>query len=204
MSPYKNESMFEAYVELQQRLRMPKPGIAVPKFDLSQFKVIRLNTSNDIINGFRELRPFLEGKYEETKIADDIVQCFDSFKGIDPGSDPQGAYDCLVPLGEYVLWLPVITSGRFASDPFTMVLTAYLYSTLLLLQHISRSSLGSASALSCLDPIQHITAELKRMVEIPASDRGASMKALELMHLPLQIVKNYRSTYGLSENESVL
>jgi hypothetical protein len=200
MRHWKKESMFEDYIEGQEKLNIP-----LEKADFIGLDSTRIAIINSISTSFQKLRPHLEGKLEEIKTIDHLLQCFAVFRATSPILNHKLAYTCLVPLGEYCMWMPVMISARFASDPFSMVLSAYIYSVFLILQQLGGSREGSTFAILCIPPIVNINKEFERRMTFARNDeeKRGLCKALDLMHFAREAVRVYRETYGLAISSNV-
>jgi hypothetical protein len=106
MRPWKEESVFEGYIEDQEKLKIPQVDFSVIGLDST-----RVAITDSITTSFQELRPYLEGKLEETQIVDHLLKCFAIFRDTSPFVNHELAYSCLVPLGEYCMWMPSLSNA---------------------------------------------------------------------------------------------
>jgi hypothetical protein len=198
MHSWKSESVFKEYIEMHERLNIT--AINPVEYQFGQ-GARRRYASDRIMAAFCSLLPYLEEMSEETAAIHKLLSCFATFKENDPSLNPEVAHDSMVPLGEYILWIPVIASSRFPNNPFSLVMAAYLYGSLLVLQDISPSRTASTFAILCVAPILNINSELERRLNDPCTpsvEKEDLDIAVELMHFATDAVKIYKVGHGLA------
>lgn len=189
MQEWKNESQFCDFMEEKQIFcRTPfQPQIEDPERDR--------HVLNHIYNALKQLKPYVDGKIEEEKGLNDLINFVQNLQTYVPIQSPEDQFEHIYPLRAWLFFLPIDFLKRVKRDPSVMILLAHFYGVALAVEPLFPAVGAAYFGTMSVGPIEEIHKTLLR--RHAGRTEGESLEwPISLMQFPLDMVQEFRQRMG--------
>lgn len=189
MREWKGESQFGDFMEEKQIFcRTPfQPQIEDPERDR--------HVLNHIYNALKLLKPYVNGKVEEEKGLNDLINFIQNLQHYVPIQSPEDQFEFIYPLRAWLFFLPIDFLKRVKRDPSVMILLAHFYGVALAVEPLFPAVGAAYFGTMSVGPIEEIHKTLLRRHAERTEDESLEWP-ISLMEFPLDMVQEFRQRMG--------
>lgn len=189
MQEWKGESQFGDFMEEKQIFcRTPfQPQIEDPERDR--------HVLNHIYNALKLLKPYVNGKAEEEKGLNDLINFIQNLQHYVPIQSPEDQFEFIYPLRAWLFFLPIDFLKRVKRDPSVMILLAHFYGVALAVEPLFPAVGAAYFGTMSVGPIEEIHKTLLRR-HAERTENDSLEWPISLMEFPLEMVQQFRQRMG--------
>lgn len=189
MQEWKDESQFGDFMEEKQIFcRTPfQPQIEDPERDKQVL--------NHIYDALKRLEPYVNGKAEEGKGLNDLINFVQNLQDYIPIRSPEDQFEHIYPLRAWLFFLPIDFVKRVERDPSVMILLAHFYGVALAVEPLFPAVGAAYFGTMSVGPIEEIHKTLMRQSTENTGSENLDWP-ISLMEFPLEMVREFRLRMG--------